>query len=92
MIGSRYQLPLTAFIILLFTIVFHSYRQTIEAYPEGGGSYTVAGADRGTTFSLLAGAALMIDYILNVAVGIAARVGAIISAFPKLQAHTLALR
>jgi len=91
MIGSRYLLPLTAIIILLLTIVFLSYRQTIEAYPDGGGSYTVAGANLGTTFGLLAGAALMIDYILNVAVGIAAGVGAIVSAFPTLQAHTLAL-
>ncbi|WP_263410622.1 APC family permease [Terriglobus tenax] len=89
--GSSYLIPITAVVILLLTIVFFSYRQTIDAYPGGGGSYTVAGANLGATSGLLAGAALMIDYILNVAVGIAAGVGAIVSAFPALQAHTVAL-
>ena len=91
MLGSHYLLPLTALIILLLTIVFFSYRQTIGAYPGGGGSYTVAGANLGPTAGLVAGAALMIDYILNVAVGIAAGIGAVVSAFPALQPHTVAL-
>lgn len=90
-LGSSYLLPITAVVILLLAIVFFSYRQTIDAYPNGGGSYSVAGANLGTTFGLLAGAALMIDYILNVAVGIAAGVGAIVSAVPALQSHMVAL-
>ncbi len=88
LIGSYYLLPITGTVILLLAIVFLSYRQTIQAYPGGGGSYTVAGANLGPAAGLLAGAALMIDYILNVAVGIAAGVGAIVSAFPSLQHHT----
>src|SRR5580704_8537423 len=59
-------------IIVLLTIVFFSYRQTIEAYPGGGGSYTVARANLGAFPGLLAAAALMIDYVLTVAVGISA--------------------
>jgi amino acid transporter len=78
-------------IIGLLTIVFFSYRQTIEAYPGGGGSFTVAHENLGTFPGLLAGAALMIDYILNVAVGISAGVGALVSALPSLLPHTLAL-
>jgi len=66
-----------------------SYRQTIAAYPGGGGSYTVATENLGTYPGLLAAAALMIDYILVVAVGISAGVGALVSAAPKLQPHTL---
>ena len=68
-----------------------SYRQTIAAYPNGGGSYTVAQENLGTNAGLLAAAALMTDYVLNVAVGISAGVGALISAVPGLQPYTLAL-
>jgi len=89
--GVRYVVPLTAAIIVLLTIVYFSYRQTIAAYPTGGGSYTVAKENLGHRAGLLAGAALMIDYLLNVAVGISAGVGALISAVPSLQKHTLAL-
>ncbi|HEV2577189.1 MAG TPA: APC family permease [Acidobacteriaceae bacterium] len=84
-------LPISAAIILLLAIVYFSYRQTIEAYPHGGGSYTVASENLGELPGLLAAAALMVDYILNVAVGISAGVGALVSAFPKLQPHVLAL-
>ena len=70
-------------------IVYFSYRQTIEAYPQGGGSYTVATENLGKGPGLLAAAALMIDYILTAAVGISAGVGALISAVPSLQKHTL---
>jgi amino acid transporter len=69
---------------------FFSYRQTIEAYPQGGGSYTVASQNLGEGAGLLAAAALMIDYVLTAAVGISAGVGALISAVPSLQPHTLA--
>jgi amino acid transporter len=75
----------------LLSIVYFSYRQTIAAYPTGGGSYIVASANLGQRVGLFAGAALMIDYILNVAVGISAGVGAMVSAFPSLQLHTLRL-
>jgi len=90
-LGARYIVPLSLAIIGLLTIVFFSYRQTIEAYPAGGGSFTVARENLGNFPGLLAGAALMIDYILNVAVGISAGVGALISAMPSLQPHTLKL-
>src|SRR5208282_6252694 len=60
-------------------------------YPGGGGSYTVARANLGAGAGLLAGAALMTDYVLNVAVGISAGVGAIISAVPGLQPYTLTI-
>jgi amino acid transporter len=89
--GVRYILPISASIIVLLTIVYFSYRQTIDAYPGGGGSYTVARENLGPFAGLLAAAALMIDYILVVAVGISAGVGALVSAAPSLQPHTLAL-
>src|ERR1700744_1621451 len=89
--GLHLIVPIIAVILTLLTIIYFSYRQTIEAYPHGGGSYTVATENLGETAGLLAAAALMIDYILNAAVGISAGVGALISAFPKLQPHTLAL-
>jgi amino acid transporter len=89
--GAVYILPITAAICVLLGIVYLSYRQTIAAYPSGGGSYTVAHENLGPGAGLLAAAALMIDYLLNVAVGISAGVGAIISALPRLQPHTLAL-
>ncbi|MEI9977240.1 MAG: APC family permease [Ignavibacteriota bacterium] len=90
-LGGAYILPLSLGIIGLLAIVFVSYRQTIEAYPAGGGSFTVARENLGNFPGLLAGAALMIDYILNVAVGISAGVGALVSALPSLHAHTLGL-
>jgi amino acid transporter len=89
--GLGYALPLMGAIIVVLALVYLSYRQTIAAYPEGAGSYTVAHANLGQTVGLLAGAALMTDYILNVAVGISAGVGAIISAAPSLQPHTLSM-
>jgi amino acid transporter len=89
--GVRYIVPLTAGIIGLLVIVYFSYRQTIAAYPMGGGSYTVAKENLGNRAGLLAGAALMIDYLLNVAVGISAGIGALVSAVPALQPHTLAM-
>jgi amino acid transporter len=87
--GIAYIVPITISIVILLTIVYLSYRQTIEAYPQGGGSYTVAGQNLGPFAGLLAATALMIDYILTAAVGISAGVGALISAIPKFQSHTL---
>ena len=89
--GIAFMVPISLGIILLLTIVYFSYRQTIQAYPGGGGSYTVARQNLGTSAGLLAAAALMIDYVLVVAVGISAGVGALVSAVPRLQPHTLAL-
>ncbi len=91
MAGVHFVLPITAAILALLTILYFSYRQTIAAYPNGGGSYTVAGENLGPLAGLLAGSALMVDYILEVAVGISAGVGALVSALPKLQPHTLSL-
>src|SRR5215470_18055982 len=90
-IGTAYMIPISASIIVLLAIVYFSYRQTIQAYPGGGGSYTVARHNLGVTAGLLAAAALMIDYVLVVAVGISAGVGALVSAVPGLQPHTLAI-
>ncbi len=91
LMGVRYIVPLTAAVIVLLIIVYFSYRQTIAAYPQGGGSYTVAKENLGGGAGLLAGAALMIDYLLNVAVGISAGIGALVSAVPRLQPHTLVM-
>src|SRR5260370_8921817 len=91
LVGVRYIVPLAAAIIGLLLIVYFSYRQTIAVYPMGGGSYTVAKENLGNRAGLLAGAALMIDYLLNVAVGISAGIGALVSAVPSLQPHTLAM-
>jgi amino acid transporter len=89
--GLGYIGPITTLIIVLLLVVYFSYRQTIAAYPHGGGSYTVAKENLGTTAGLLAAAALMLDYVLVVAVGISAGVGALISAVPDLQPYTLTL-
>lgn len=90
-LGASYILPIIGSIVILLAIVYFSYLQTIQAYPGGGGSYTVAHENLGESASLLAAAALMIDYILVVAVGISAGVGALTSALPRLQPHTLTL-
>ena len=87
--GSAYIAPISASIIVLLTIVYFSYRQTITAYPAGGGSYTVATENLGTFPGLVAAAALMLDYVLTAAVGISAGVGALVSAVPTLEPHTL---
>jgi amino acid transporter len=89
--GVAYLGPISTLIIILLLVVYFSYRQTISAYPLGGGSYTVAKENLGTIAGLFAAAALMLDYVLVVAVGISAGVGALVSAVPSLQPHTLAL-
>src|SRR5580698_1292633 len=90
-LGLNYILPITTAILALLAMLYFSYRQTIAAYPVNGGSYTVAKENLGTWASLLAAAALMIDYVLNVAVGISAGVGALVSAAPHLHQYTLPL-
>jgi amino acid transporter len=89
--GTQYLLPIVISILILLVIVYFSYRQTISAYPGGGGSYTVASENLGEKAGLLAAAALMIDYILTAAVGISAGVTALTSALPQFQRHTLAI-
>jgi amino acid transporter len=91
LLGVHYILPVITAIVVLLILVYFSYLQTIEAYPQGGGSYTVASENLGRHVGLLAAAALMIDYVLTAAVGISAGVGALVSALPRLQPHTLAL-
>jgi amino acid transporter len=91
LMGVRYIVPVSAAIVILLAIVYFSYCQTIEAYPKGGGSYTVASENLGRNAGLLAAAALMIDYILTASVGISAGIGALISAVPSLQPRTLEL-
>jgi amino acid transporter len=89
--GVAYIVPVSASIIVLLAIVYFSYRQTIAAYPGGGGSYTVASENLGRFPGVLAAAALMLDYVLTAAVGISAGVGALVSAMPQLQPHTLSI-
>src|SRR5580658_4373096 len=89
--GLNYIGPITLAILVLLTMLYFSYRQTIAAYPVNGGSYTVAKENLGTWASLLAAAALMIDYVLTVAVGISAGVAALVSAAPHLHKYMLPL-
>src|ERR1700738_3670868 len=91
LLGVRYIVPISIAIITLLVIVYFSYRQTIAAYPSGGGSYTVARVHLGAPAGLLAAAALLGDYILTAAVGISAGVGALVSAAPSLLPHTVSL-
>jgi amino acid transporter len=86
-----YVLPISAVIVGLLVLVGLSYRQTIFAYPGGGGSYTVARENLGVGAGLVAAAALLTDYILTVAVSISGGVAAITSAYPALIPHTVAL-
>jgi amino acid transporter len=83
--------PITIVILGLLAILYLSYRHTIAAYPNGGGAYIVAKVNLGTNAGLCAAAAVIVDYVLNVAVGISAGVGALVSAFPSLHGYTLAL-
>src|ERR1700676_4669743 len=91
MMGVAYIVPISVSIIIFLCVVYFSYRQTISAYPQGGGSYTVASDNLGVWPGLLAAASLMVDYVLTAAVGISAGVGALISAVPRLEEHTLFL-
>jgi amino acid transporter len=83
--------PISLAIVALLGVVATSYYETIHAYPSGGGAYIVARENLGTRAGLLAGAALMIDYVLTVSVSIAAGVAAITSAFPALYSHRVAV-
>ncbi|MGN6485105.1 MAG: APC family permease, partial [Thermomicrobiales bacterium] len=80
-------LPIGGAIVVLLLIVGFSYRQTIKAYPHGGGSYIVAKDNLGETPALVAGSALLVDYVLTVAVSISSAVAAMVSAFPEVHDH-----
>ena len=86
-----YVVPISAVIVGLLALVGLSYRQTVLAYPLGGGSYTVAKENLGQNAGLVAAAALLIDYILTVATSVSAGVAAITSAYPALLPHTVAI-
>ncbi len=90
-LGTQHATKVGSFIVLLLVIVVTSYRQTVYAYPQGGGAYFVAKENLGTTFGLMAAAALLVDYTLTVAVSVAAGVDAITSAFPGLLGHRVAM-
>ena len=82
---------LAAAVVLLLVIVVASYRQTCAAYPDGGGAYAVSRANLGEDAALTAATALLIDYVLTVAVSVVAGVAAITSAFPALAPHAVVL-
>jgi amino acid transporter len=86
-----YVLPISAVIVGLLVLVALSYRQTVFAYPSGGGSYTVAKDNLGAMPGLVAAAALLTDYILTVAVSISGGIAAITSAYASLAPHTVLL-
>ena len=83
-VGLAYTLPVTVAIVVLLAVLVISYRQVIAAFPNGGGAYAVAGRHLGRMPSLIAAASLIVDYILNAAVGVSAGVAALTSAFPGL--------
>src|SRR3954469_11939403 len=87
----NYVVPISAVIVGLLVLVALSYRQTIFAYPGGGGSYTVAKDNLGTMPGLVAAAALLTDYILTVAVSISGGIAAITSAYPHLIPYTVSM-
>ncbi|MGH7262537.1 MAG: APC family permease [Candidatus Rokuibacteriota bacterium] len=89
--AMRLATPLSLAIAGLLVVVAVSYQQTIHAYPSGGGAYIVARANLGTLPGLVAGAALLTDYVLTVSVSVAAGVAAVTSAIPALRAYKVSL-
>jgi amino acid transporter len=83
-VGLGYTLPVTIAITVLLAVLVVSYRQVIAAFPSGGGAYAVSGRHLGRQWSLIAAASLIVDYVLNAAVGVSAGVAALWSAFPGL--------
>jgi amino acid transporter len=83
--------PIAALVALLLIVVVASYRQTCYAYPSGGGAFVVSRDNLGATAALTAAAALLVDYVMTVAVSVVAGVVAITSAAPSLQRHAVAL-
>ena len=89
--GLHYFPAITLIMVILLAALYFSYRQTAAAYPEGGGAYTVAKENLGLRIGVVAGTALILDYVLNVGVAISAGVAAVVSAVPVLHPHMLAL-
>lgn len=87
----HYLFPISLVILALLALVSISYRQTIPAYPGGGGSYIVARENLGTVPGLVAAGSLMVDYVLNVSVSVSAGVLALVSAFPSVARFTVPL-
>src|SRR6202161_956206 len=85
----HYSILITGAIVLLLAVLVVSYRQVIAAFPNGGGAYAVSKAHLGTQASLVAAASLIVDYVLNAAVGVSAGVAALPSAFPALYSSTV---
>ncbi|MFL6128573.1 MAG: APC family permease [Mycobacteriales bacterium] len=83
--------PVAAGVVVLLAVVVASYRQTVHEYPRGGGAYQVAGENLGRPFGLVAASALLVDYVLTVAVSVSAGVDNIASAVPALHGHQLAV-
>ncbi len=78
-------------VVLLLVVVVASYRQTCHAYPDGGGAYAVSRANLGRDAALVAASALLVDYVLTVAVSVVAGVANVVSAFPRLAPHAVAV-
>ncbi len=89
--GLAYTLPVTSAIVILLAVLVVSYQQVIAAFPGGGGAYAVARTHLGRMPSLIAAASLIVDYLLNAAVGVSAGVAALTSAFPSLYGATVPL-
>jgi amino acid transporter len=87
--GLRYAVPLTLVIVAMLVLLVISYTQVISAYPEGGGSYAVAKDNLGRFPALLAAGSLVVDYVLTVAVSLAAGAASLGSVFPSLSNHLL---
>lgn len=90
-LALTYSVPIAVAVILVLSVVVFSYRQTVKAYPQGGGAYRVAHSNLGAPAGLVAASALLIDYILTVSVSIAAGVAAAGAALPYLRQHKVAL-
>src|SRR5580704_18547493 len=89
--GVAFDIPIAAAIALLLAIVVLSYRQTIHAYPNGGGSFTVASRNLGRTPGLVAAGALMVDYLTTVAVSVTAGVAALIAFLPGINPYRVVI-
>src|SRR5205807_3036339 len=90
-VALSYSLPVAIGIATLLAIVVVSYRQTVQAYPQGGGAYLVAKDNLGVLPALTAAAALLVDYVLTVSVSVVAGIAALTSAVPRLHAHRVIL-
>jgi amino acid transporter len=84
-------IPIAVAVVVLLAVVITSYRQTVHEYPHGGGAYQVASQNLGRSWGLLAASALLVDYVLTVAVSISSGVDQIASALPSVHGHQVAL-